>query len=277
MSAVSAGRAVIAPGSGSSSGSRPPSLNRQPGGHGGAQEREPSPAVRRDSLEDLVNASGGQLGRSSRGPPVPAARSRSSGGRDSELPNGGLDFDEEARKLWARLNLDPSVINQGLYNALDPLWRHPTSGGIFYVGNQTAAANLELLRKFRVTHVVNCTDSMPCYHDRKGGGPIKYFRFDITSHYRRVRTDEHAVHFAQPMLDWVSAALEEGSNVMAHCLAGAHRAGTTGCICLMHFANLTAREAVPVAKRCRPIIDPIGDFPELMAKLERGWTARKAA
>jgi len=182
-----------------------------------------------------------------------------------------MDFDEEARKLWARLNLDPSVVKQGAYNALDPLWQHPQSRGVFYVGNQTAAANLGLLKQHGITHVVNCTDNMPNYHENAAGSPIKYHRFDITSFYRRVHSDADAVQFAKAMLEFVGAALSDGKNVMAHCLAGAHRAGTTGCICLMHFAKLPRSEAVPMAKRCRPIIDPIGDFPELLAKLERGW------
>lgn len=167
------------------------------------------------------------------------------------------------------MNLDPTAVQQGPYNALDALWRHPQTGGTFFVGNQTAASNLGLLERYKVTHVVNCTDSMPLYHE--GSGRITYFRFDITSHYRRVRTDDDAVAFCLPVLEFVSNALADGKNVMAHCLAGAHRAGTTGCICLMHFARLTRNEAVPIAKRMRPIIDPIGDFPELMAKLERGW------
>lgn len=184
-----------------------------------------------------------------------------------------MDFDEEARKLWARLNLDPSTVSSGPYNALDPLWRNPDTGGTFYVGNQTAAANLELLQKHKITHVVNCTDNMPLYHE--ASRKIQYLRFDITSFYRKVRSDEDAVAFAQPMLEFVEKTLAEGKNVMAHCLAGAHRAGTTGCICLMHFAHLGAREVVPIAKRCRPIIDPIGDFPELLAKLERGWRNRR--
>lgn len=225
-----------------------------------------------DSLQDLLDG---------RGPPVGSRASRNStseGGRRGrargrEDSAGQLDFDEEARKLWARLNLDPSSMRNEGYNALDPLWRHPETGGTFFVGNQTAAANLNLLQQHKITHVVNCTDNMPLYHE--GSGKIKYFRFDITSFYRKVRTDEDAVTFAQPMLDFVGAALADGKNVMAHCLAGAHRAGTTGCICLMHFAQLSNREAVPIAKRCRPIIDPIGDFPELLAKLDRGWKNRK--
>eukprot|EP00929_Paragymnodinium_shiwhaense_P070739 TRINITY_DN35864_c0_g1_i1.p1 TRINITY_DN35864_c0_g1~~TRINITY_DN35864_c0_g1_i1.p1 ORF type:complete len:306 (+),score=24.52 TRINITY_DN35864_c0_g1_i1:161-1078(+) len=187
--------------------------------------------------------------------------------------NRNLDFDEEARKLWARLNLDPSQVSSGPFNALDPIWRHPKTGATIYIGNQMAASSLELLQKHQVTHVVNCTDSMPLYHE--ASGRIRYFRFDITSHYRRVRTDEEAVAFVQPVLDWISKALASGHNVMAHCLAGAHRAGTTGVLCLMYFAGLSARDAVPTAKRCRPIIDPIGQFPDLIAKVERGWKTHR--
>lgn len=216
-----------------------------------------------DSLQELLNA---QMQRGSG-----FAMPRHAGGG----ANGQLDFDDEARKLFARLNLDPSAWKSGPYNALDPLWKHPETGAVFFVGNQTAAQSLQLLQQHKVTHVVNCTDNMPNYHE--GSGHIRYHRFDITSHYRYVRTDQDAVHFIAPMLDFVSRALGEGKNVMVHCLAGAHRAGTTGCICLMHFAGLSAREAVPLAKRCRPIIDPIGSFPELLAKVERGTAAAAGA
>jgi len=233
-----------------------------------------------DSLEALLNR--GQ------GAPTPARGSRMQAlgpqrlplSRGRELSNGyskpaqlEMDFDDEARKLWARLNLDPSIVSSGPYNALDALWQHPQSRGIFYVGNQQAASNLALLREYNITHVVNCTDNMPNYHERTSGSNITYYRFDITSSYRRVKSDAEAVQFVQPMLDFVGTALAEGHNVMVHCLAGAHRAGTTGCICLMHFASLGNREAVTTAKRCRPIIDPIGHFPELLAKLDRGWKA----
>ncbi|CAJ1374133.1 unnamed protein product [Effrenium voratum] len=154
-----------------------------------------------------------------------------------------VDFDDEARKLWVRLNLDPSIITGGQYNAMDALWQHPETRAVFYVGNQTAATNLSLLQKHGVTHVVNCTDSMPNYHENYPSG-IKYHRFDISSFHRRVKSDADAARFVQPMLDFVSSALADGKNVMVHCLAGAHRAGTTGCMCLMYFAQLGAKDAV---------------------------------
>lgn len=181
------------------------------------------------------------------------------------------DFDDEARKLWARLNLDPTKVNNGPHNSLDPLWRHPQSGGTLYVGNEVAARTLSLLQSYSITHVVNCTDSIPLYHDKHPGAQITYLRFDITSHYDRARTDKAAVSFVEPMLTFVADALSKGKSVMVHCLAGAHRAGTTGILCLMRFAKLSPKDATFTAKQCRPIIDPICDFPLLLARVDRGW------
>jgi hypothetical protein len=40
--------------------------------------------------------------------------------------NQQLNFDDEARALWAKLNLDPNSRNTGQWNALDSIYRHPT-------------------------------------------------------------------------------------------------------------------------------------------------------
>jgi len=57
-----------------------------------------------------------------------------------------VDFDAEARSLWSRLNLDPDSHRRGQWNPIDPIWRHPRTNGTIYVGNQTAAENLSLLK-----------------------------------------------------------------------------------------------------------------------------------
>lgn len=242
-STAAVGRAML--------GARPRSKEREDPGMrpAGALRSEdsktvPTPATNRarqigDSLEHLL--SGAQQG---------ILASKLSGYR----PHGGVDFDDEARKLWARLNLDPSVITGGHYNAVDPLWQHPETRAVFYVGNQTAASNLPLLQKHGITHVVNCTDNMPNYHE--GSSSIRYHRFDISRFHRQVKTDADADRFVQAMLDFVGSALASGKNVMVHCLAGAHRAGTTGCICLMHFAQLDAKDAVTAQSVADPSSNP---------------------
>jgi hypothetical protein len=57
-----------------------------------------------------------------------------------------LDFDEEAKSLWARLNLDPESRTTGQWNPVDAIYRHPTGLGTIYVGNLSAAENLFFLR-----------------------------------------------------------------------------------------------------------------------------------
>jgi hypothetical protein len=49
-------------------------------------------------------------------------------------------------------------------------------------------------------------------------------------------TDMNA--FVNPLFDFIDAALAAGGSVLIHCLAGAHRAGTTGITCLMHYTGL---------------------------------------
>jgi hypothetical protein len=165
---------------------------------------------------------------------------------------------------------------------ISPYWqtngcrKHPTTGGTIYVGSQTAAQDMRLLVSNSITHVVNCTDSMPFYHESRG---IVYYRFDVSSWSRYVKSSpESVLAFADPMFQFIDRALEAGSSVLVHCLAGAHRAGTTGCACLMHYANIDDhRTAIMVAKRCRSIIDPIGMLPDFLRRLEVALAWRKNA
>ena len=182
------------------------------------------------------------------------------------------DFDEKARELFASLGLDAkggapgantgSAIG-GLYNPLDAIWRDKATTGTIFVGNQQAAQNSALLKQNGITHIVNCTDSMPFFHQNT----FKYFRFNVTF-WPSNESDEKLAQFLQPMLDFVDNCLAGGGCVLIHCLAGAHRAGTTGCMLLMHKAGLSSMVAVATAKKLRPVIDPIGRFPDLLRRFD---------
>ena len=67
----------------------------------------------------------------------------------------------------------------------------------------------------------------------------------------------------------MDAALASGGQVLVHCLAGAHRAGTTGCMLLMYKLGVGAEEATRTAKALRSVINPIGGLPELLRMYER--------
>jgi hypothetical protein len=187
-------------------------------------------------------------------------------------------YDDEAKTLFQRLGVSGgahlsvsssvAAAKRSPYSDLDPIYSHPQTGGTIFVGNQSAAASLPGLKNNKITHVVNCTNGsgeIPNFHE----GALRYFRFPISDWHRRVaRSGDEVLSFVAPLFSFIDSAINEGNNVLVHCLAGAHRAGTTGCLCLMHYEGLDMATAVPKAKSLRPIIDPICDFPRFLKHFE---------
>ena len=116
-----------------------------------------------------------------------------------------------------------------------------------------------------ITSVVNCTTNIECFHK----GTLDYFTFDIAYWRRQAAISKELINFIKPVLEFITDVINRGESVLVHCLAGAHRAGTTGIICLMHFEGLLSKEAVLLAKKRRPIIEPIGDFRDLLFKCDQ--------
>ena len=189
-----------------------------------------------------------------------------------------VDFDAEGRNLLSRLNLELQQRGRGDWNALDSIFRNSETGGTIYVGNQSAAQNLSVLRSHNITHVVNCThgpSKIANYH----AGTLTYFEFAISNWHNCISGSDPDVLFAfvNPLFAFIDSALANGTSVLVHCLAGAHRAGTTGCLCLMHYANMDVSTAIASAKRLRPVIDPIGHLPELLNRYQIARRMKTAA
>ena len=205
----------------------------------------------------------------------------------SEVPAGVAarhDYNEEGRKLIASLGFSRGASNK--YNDMDTIWRDPATGGTIYVGNETAARGpVAKLLDSGITHVVNCTDDMKNFcempvtlppHPKANERRIRYLRFNV-AHWRSAgevcreqpATEAEICAFIGELFDFVEDALANGNSVLVHCLAGAHRAGTTGCMLLMHKGNLGANEATMAAKTLRPIINPIGGLPGLLKLFEK--------
>ena len=159
--------------------------------------------------------------------------------------------------------------------SLSVLWRSE-SGATIFVGNQTAARSADLLAQNGITHIVNCTDDLPNFHAAR----FKYLKFNI-AHWQaaghadyKQRSNQEVVAFLDSGLKWIDSALTGGGSVLVHCLAGAHRAGTTGILCLMYKDNLSAAAATATAKERRKIIDPIFDFAQCLTTFEAAQRAR---
>ena len=155
-----------------------------------------------------------------------------------------------------------------------------------FVGSMQAATDSNLMRANGITHVVNCMQR-PSLNRQLG---VCYFNFDIerwqdmtglstarspllscsdaASYGRNTlgglrrgppRNHESAAAvkaFFAPVLEFIAQAVEAHGNVLIHCFAGAHRAGTTGVAYLMHQEGLRVDDAIQVAQRLRPVIDP---------------------
>ena len=96
------------------------------------------------------------------------------------------------------------------------------------------------------------------------------------AHYVKVKDNNDAVVlFFQPIFDFIDQLLCNGKHVLIHCLAGAHRAGTTAIAYLMYKKKISLQKAIVLAKLRRSVIDPVGSFPALLIRLELGLSTRK--
>jgi len=204
-------------------------------------------------------------------------RRRATSDSDAARP----DYTALGEQLLAKLGIDASG-SGGRHDRMNAIYKCAENGATIFVGNNTAAKGpASELTSRGITHVVNCTTDLKnhCAHE----GKQQYYRFNIAhwssagaSDYRE-RTNEEVVAHIDRALTWVDSALAGGGNVLIHCLAGAHRAGTTGILCLMHKADLSAAQATAAAQALRPIIDPIYDFEDCLRMYEVARNARKAS
>lgn len=171
------------------------------------------------------------------------------------------------------------------YRNLDIIYHHPQGNGRVFVGNDRAASNLAILQKNKITHIVNCTrparaGTIANHH--QNNARYKYYEFPVACWGEYVFEDDRGLmireenkkmlqlmKFLKPMFMFIKRAVLQGNNVLIHCLAGAHRAGTTGILTLMYFMKLSAADAQKMAISIRPIINPISDFPDLLDLYEK--------
>lgn len=181
-----------------------------------------------------------------------------------------VDYNKEAIKLFASLNLNETGVSED-YLDLNPVYQH-TNGSRLYVGNAMASQSKEILEQHAITCIVNCTDDLPNVFE---DGSVTYFDFDI---YRFMEFDleeeeeeeellRGILKFFEDVFRFVEQSLESGKNVLVHCLAGAHRAGTTGIACVMHLAQLDAVTSTKGCQACRSAVEPFGDLGILLKHL----------
>lgn len=196
-------------------------------------------------------------------------------------PEKRADYDEEARRLFARLNLPPDGTNArgSQYNDADIVYKHP-NGACFFIGNQSIASNKEQLTRLKIFKIVNCQEpnaKNTFEHDPNFEYMHPNFSISLWQFNPANKTPDGLLAYMSKLFDWVDARLERGQNVMVHCLAGAHRAGTAGTSYVMYKGGLDKASALKAVQSCRPFVDPIYDFKELLETLEVALRRRRSS
>ena len=81
--------------------------------------------------------------------------------------------------------------------------------------------------------------------------------------------------YFQALFDWITEQISQGHNVLIHCLAGAHRAGTTGVAWCMYANKEPFLETLHKVKNIRSIVDPFGPLGDLLMRLEKAVLATR--
>ncbi len=130
--------------------------------------------------------------------------------------------------------------------------------GRLFLGSREPAADLAALQARGVTHVVNCTadgveGSVPNFFE--SSGEMLYYRLGLLDGPKCP-----LLPVLQEAVEWVSAALDGGGVVFAHCHAGSSRSGAFVCAILMASERLTFADAWALARAKRPVVKPNAGF-----------------
>mmetsp|Transcript_114479 Transcript_114479/g.334694 ORF Transcript_114479/g.334694 Transcript_114479/m.334694 type:complete len:292 (+) Transcript_114479:47-922(+) len=184
------------------------------------------------------------------------------------------DYNDEARKLFARLQQRDT--HHRIPQDANVVYEHP-SGAKFFIGNESIASNKDELLRRGIMKIVNCQEPT-ARNFHQADERFEYLRFPIAfwKQFPETANPEGLLRFMeQGLFQWVDRHLHEGHNVMVHCLAGAHRAGTSGVSYVMHAKGLDFPTALREVQEQRDIVDPIFDFKTLLEMLDYALAARR--
>jgi len=220
--------------------------------------------------------------------------------RGDEIHAPDDEFDIEGIQLLSKLNLKNTKQSPYSHSCMNCVYQlrcnnndngESSSGGDsfgrVYIGNMEAAKDINLLRKHNITSVVCCISKEGYNSEFWHESELSYYRFPVSRWYsiitgrntysfQSVRNEIQAdisqgkaKNFFKPLFHWIDAAVSRGEGVLIHCLAGAHRAGTTGVAYVMHVSGSRFGESLAAVKKIRPIVAPYGHLVDLLKLYEQ--------
>uniref|UniRef100_A0A0V0J378 protein-tyrosine-phosphatase n=2 Tax=Schistocephalus solidus TaxID=70667 RepID=A0A0V0J378_SCHSO len=118
-----------------------------------------------------------------------------------------------------------------------------------YLGNYQDAANLQLLKKLGVTHILNVTQDLPMAFEDMNS--FQYLRLPALD-----CTEQNIYPFFEKAIDFIDGARQVGGVVLIHCLAGISRSASIVMAYMLYHTPLKVLEAYKLLQSLRPIAEP---------------------
>ena len=138
-----------------------------------------------------------------------------------------------------------------------------------YQGGYRAAYDLERMREQNIGLLINCTGNLdfPDWWDQPGTPEV--VRFVVTGWRvdRAIREGQLLPLFETIFRSADHCIFVRKQNVMVHCRAGAHRAGTVGSCFAMRYFGLNPRDAVAHVRRRRDVTSVCQDNMRILRQL----------
>lgn len=152
-------------------------------------------------------------------------------------------------------------------NAKDLLFRPDSSGPIeivprLYLGNKVDSSSINLLRKARISHILNVTPDLPnAFEESKD---FKYLRLAVQDNWG----GDLVSHFSEAY-EFIDGAIRGDGNVLVHCLGGISRSSTIIIAYLMLKYDYSLNDAYDMVKSKKSNIAPNFNFMGQLLDLER--------
>ena len=118
-----------------------------------------------------------------------------------------------------------------------------------YLGDYRAADDMNILKKYKITHIINCAFNLPDNYQKE----IVYKRLDLK--------DESN----QPLLEKMKEAYKfikenKDKNIFIHCVFGKSRSGSVAIFYIMNEKKVDYNTAKQMVQKIRKIVNPNEGF-----------------
>ena len=118
-----------------------------------------------------------------------------------------------------------------------------------YLGDFRTADNMDILRQYNITHIINCAFNLP----NKFPNEITYKRLDL-----RDEPDQPLIEILEEAYEFIKE--NKDKNIFVHCVFGKSRSASVVIFYIMKEKKINFQEAKNFVKNIRSIVEPNSGF-----------------